>query len=221
MSYLLVCKSCGYERLITVEWLESLKIKLSPSQPFKIKNYLHLLRCSKCSAKTVTLQLDKISESKTSKPPKADSRPKKQKFFAQKPKLLEKHDLEDKIDDHIKIQDYGSVVFHRDKRYSGITDGTTKLKHLFEDDNNEQELRVRVYGGGIKIASPKKLDFIRVANSSEYQQPTTRNKGRENFCYECHNAVGYPDKKCNDCKWYICSQCGSCKCNYIRRKRYR
>lgn len=128
------------------------------------------------------------------------------------------NEIKDKIDNFRPIiRPYGTIVCHRDKKYRGITDGTTNLKHLFEDERNEQEYRVRVSDGKIKIASPDNLEFIGVAA----KQPTTRNKGYENFCYECHKAVGPPDKKCSDCHWYICSDCGSCGCGHRKVRRYR
>ena len=48
-------------------------------------------------------------------------------------------------------------VRHRVKEYVGITDGTTRLEDLFEDPIDEEEIRVRVSDGTIKIASQRNL----------------------------------------------------------------
>lgn len=35
----------------------------------------------------------------------------------------------------------------------------------------------------------------------------------ENHCYNCREEISsHSNKKCNDCSWYICDECGSCNC---------
>jgi hypothetical protein len=97
----------------------------------------------------------------------------------------------------------GVVVLHASHFFVGVIDGSTKLRHLFEDKNNEEEFRVRISKDKVKIASPKELIIIGSAYTSH--------------CYKCKNFVGYSLDRCNRCKWFVCLHCGACGCGYHKR----
>ncbi len=66
MSYKLKCTNCGYDRLITSEWLEDLRMKFSLSTSGlvveNIETYLPRFKCSKCSAKAARIIPDQIEQ---------------------------------------------------------------------------------------------------------------------------------------------------------------
>jgi len=94
----------------------------------------------------------------------------------------------------------GAVVYHIFKYYIGVIDGTTRLSHLFEDENDEEEFRIRILKNQIKISSSKNLKII----GSAYT----------NRCYRCKSYVGYTLEQCHSCHWYICINCGACGCQF-------
>jgi hypothetical protein len=98
----------------------------------------------------------------------------------------------------------GVVVFHKFLFYVGVIDGTTKIRHLFENPDNEEEYRIRISKDLLKVASPKSLIII----GSAYV----------NRCYKCKNFVGYSLDKCYKCTWYICLNCGACGCWYNQKR---
>jgi DNA-directed RNA polymerase subunit M/transcription elongation factor TFIIS len=59
MNYKLKCTHCGYERPITSEWLEDLRMKFSSSTSGlvveNIKTYLPRFKCSICSSKAASI----------------------------------------------------------------------------------------------------------------------------------------------------------------------
>ena len=51
----------------------------------------------------------------------------------------------------------GRRVTHRTQRYRGVTIGTTRMRRLFENPEDVEEIRVRTEDGSIEIASPENL----------------------------------------------------------------
>jgi hypothetical protein len=58
------------------------------------------------------------------------------------------------------------LVKHRLHEWMGLTDGTTRIKRLFENSSDKEETRVRLYDGSVKIASEANLiDFTEAGQS--------------------------------------------------------
>jgi uncharacterized protein YutD len=94
----------------------------------------------------------------------------------------------------------GTAVFHKFRYFVGVIDGTTRIKHLFEDEQDDEEFRVRISKEEVKIAAARNLTII--------------GSGYTNRCYNCKAYVGYSLGKCSKCGWYICIVCGACGCGY-------
>jgi hypothetical protein len=58
-------------------------------------------------------------------------------------------------------------VRHATQGYEGITEGTTRIKELFEDPSDKEEVRVRLRDGSIRIATKKHLIKIGKASDSD------------------------------------------------------
>jgi hypothetical protein len=75
MGYILKCNKCGYERLITVEWLIDLRRKLLSTGPVPtIENLSELIprfQCSKCNWKDARILREKEPEKKRKYLPKS------------------------------------------------------------------------------------------------------------------------------------------------------
>lgn len=69
-----------------------------------------------------------------------------------------------------------AFVRHRLHGFIGVTEGTTRKKESFECPNDREEIRVRLYDGCIKVASPTNLiEFTADDAESAVQAAMLRN----------------------------------------------
>ncbi len=93
----------------------------------------------------------------------------------------------------------GIYVKHTSKSIEGRIIGETRIRNLFECDDDDVEYRVQTESDEIKICSPRNLE-------PQYGE------GRISRCYNCHLRVDPMNSVCRNCGAYICLDCKSCWC---------
>lgn len=131
----------------------------------------------------------------------------------------------------------GALVRHKVKRYVGLVEGFTKLKHLLELPSDEIGYRVTLLNHTAnsprQIASPSNLELW-TESSVEQQhkdhlaalgiewkgtrqaQDRTTHSWRITHCWNCkHPLDNFVNPECVACAWILCN-CGACGCRHNR-----
>lgn len=93
-------------------------------------------------------------------------------------------------------------VTHVSLDIEGRIDGETRIKHLFERQDDIIEYRVLIASGYIKICSLSNLE----CHPTQY----------ESHCWKCNSKIDDKLELHGTCGWYICARCMSCGCGFYR-----
>lgn len=122
------------------------------------------------------------------------------------------------------------LYLHRGHGYVGWLDGTTRIKHLFEDAADTEEPRVRLPDGTIRVASRQQLLRLDTPEAvleahrwllkrlgipyGGTRAADGHNQTVSTGCWQCkHPVASWVNYQCLACNRFIC-ECGACLCGW-------